>query len=150
MSNNNLKPNNYLEKFVNTIPGKSDVPKDIDCKIVNSGDFQVLEGIDAIVIGILRILLISKGTYIFNPEFGLGLYKYIFELQDEVTKTTIEDEIKYMLNTYENRCSINVNVQFLKNIKGFVINLDIKYQGEKKKVSVQIDENILRTLQEKQ
>jgi len=147
---NNLKPNNYLEKFVNTVPGNSDVPKDIDCKIVNSGDFQVLEGIDAIVIGILRILLITEGTYIFDPVFGLGLYRYIFELQDDITRTSIEDEIKSVLSKYEDRCSITVNVKFLKNVKGFVINLEIKYRGEKKKVSIQIDENVLRTLQEKQ
>jgi phage baseplate assembly protein W len=146
---NNLKPNNSLEKFHRTIPGKKNLPEDIDCRLVDSGDLLHLTGINAIVAGITRILLTSKDTYLFDPKFGLGLHKYIFEPKDTITRDQIQADVQDTLRKYEGRCQITVSVKFLKNIKGFAIDLVVKYEGEDKKLSINIDEKLLKTLQER-
>lgn len=146
MITSSLKTNNSLEKFKKLIPGKKNVPRDIDSKLSPKGDFEELEGIDVIIKGITTILLTSKGTYVFDPEFGLGLHRYIFEPADEVTKNSIENEVRDALKRYEGRVQTNFRVVFLNNKKGFRLDLSIKYQGSYKKVHITFDESLLRTL----
>lgn len=149
MSTSNFKPNNYLEKFRKRIPGKKDLPEDIDSQIVASGDLKHLTGIDAIVAGIVRILLTSQGTYVFDPVFGLGLHKYIFEPKDDITREKVQSEVQQALRRYEDRAKITTNVRHLKNVKGFAVDITISYKGEDKRLTINVDESLLRTIEER-
>ena len=149
MSTSKIKPNNYLEKFKKIVPGNKNLPVDIDCRIGPSGDLKRLTGIDVIVSGIIRILLTSQGTYLFDPQFGLGLHRYIFEPKDEITREKIQSDVQSSLRRYEGRAKIKTNVRFLKNIKGFAVDVTVDYDGQNKKLSINVDESLLRTLQER-
>lgn len=141
-----LKGNNGLEKFNRLIPGRKGIPRDIDSKFNPSGDFKQLEGIDAIVKGLLNLLTICSRTYLHDPEYGIGLYKYIFEPADEVTKNAIENAVNEASRRYEPRATCSSKVVFLLNKKGFRVDLSVSYKGERKKVSFTVDDSLLRTL----
>ena len=146
MQSYSISTNNSLEKFRKNIAGKKNIPQDIDSKFNPSGDFVSLEGIDTIIRGLTTILLTSSDTYLFDPTFGVGLYRFIFEPQDEVTKSEIEEEVSNAISRYESRASISSSVVFLTNVKGFRVDIFIKYQGEQRRVHVTIDESLIRTL----
>jgi len=135
-----------IEIFFNKVPSKKKVPNGVRPKITQSGDFQRTEGIDEIIKSLSNILMISKGTYFFDSKLGSNLYKYIFEPVDMATRTEIEQEISQSFFEYENRAEINYEVLFFKNKKGFRINIYVKYRGEKGKLSIDIDESLLRTI----
>ncbi len=141
-----LKTNNSLEKFRKVIQGRKNIPRDIDSDIHSSGDFKTLEGIDSIVKGIVNTLLTCDETYLFDPMYGIGLQKYIFEPCDFITKESIENEVKKKLSKYEDRANVTPSVSFFKNKKGFRIDLVIKYEGQQKSVHINMDESLLKTL----
>lgn len=141
-----LKSNNSLESFRKRIPGKKDTPQDMDGEINPSGDFTHLEGIDTIIKGIVRLLLTCQETYVFDPQFGVGIHKYIWEPCDSITRDEILSDVNSAIAKYEGRAQISTNVTFLSNMKGFRIDMMIKYRGEQRKVHVVINETILRTI----
>jgi phage baseplate assembly protein W len=61
---------------------------------------------------LLHLLLTRRGTRYFLPDFGTRIYEYIFEQNDTVTFSLIEEEIrdgvkKYIPNLDINSISIN-------------------------------------------
>jgi hypothetical protein len=52
-------------------------------------------------------LLTRKGSRYFLPDFGTRLYEYIFELNDSVTYSNIEDEIRDVVKKYIPNLEIN-------------------------------------------
>jgi len=135
-----------IEKFFKEVPGSKSEIRDMDAKITQSGDYQGIRGVDVIIRSISRLLLIPTNTYIFDPELGTGLYKYIFEPADMVTKSAIEQVVAQAIHRYENRAKIDYKVLFFKNRKGFRIDLYIEYEGQKRSVSVDINDSMLKTL----
>jgi len=135
-----------IERFLTNRPGSEEEIKSMGNTITQSGDFQKLTGIDTIIKSISNLLLIPQKSYIFDPDFGVGLYKYIFEPCDTVTKNDIEVEVGNALSIYENRVNVNFEVLFFRNRKGFRINLYLEYGDENAKVNVDIDESMLRTI----
>jgi phage baseplate assembly protein W len=138
---------NSLHDFFQKIPGsKSDV-KDIDCSISSNGDLKLLENIDAVVRSVYNLLTTKKGTYLFDDEYGCDLYRYIFEQADETTKEDIFQSIELAIRTYgPENADISYDVMFMKDRKGFIVNIYVTYRGEKKELSVPIDESFLKTL----
>jgi len=91
--------------------------------ITGSGDFQKVEGINNVMDSLANLLLIQKGTYPFDPEYGTDLPKYVFNLDDELTVDTLKAEIK---STLEKEPDITVgNVSFSKTAKGVLIEADV-------------------------
>jgi phage baseplate assembly protein W len=120
---------------------------DMGPRIEASGDFQELTSTESILEGLVTILLTSSNTYLFDPEFGVGLYKYIFEPADEITRNSIENEVMDAIRKYENRAKIGFTVHFLSNKKGFRIDLTITNPGKQKiERRLVIDESLLKTL----
>lgn len=139
--------NNNLEKFRKIIPGKIYYPKDLENGVISpNGDFEELEGINAIIKNVYRILLTPQKSYVFDPEFGVGLHKYIFELNDDKTVDDLRSHIKTQLARYESRAVIKTNITPLSDKKGYKVDLLISYNGEKKNISLSMDESLLRTL----
>lgn len=135
-----------IERFLNNKPGTINEISSLSATITQSGDFRLLTGIDALVYSVSNLLLTTKRTYVFDPDFGVGLSSYIFEPCDATTKKQIESEIGRTLAEYETRAQIDFEVLFFKNRRGFRINLYIKYGDEQATTKLDIDESILRTL----
>lgn len=56
---------------------------------------------------LIHLLLTRKGSRYFMPDFGTRLYEYIFEQNDNVTYSHIEQEIRDAVKTYIPNLEIN-------------------------------------------
>lgn len=136
-----------LDLFLTKQAGKSDELKDIDNVIAAYGDFKEIKDIDVVIRRLTNLFMIPEGTYFFDPDLGTNIYKHIFEPVDLTTKLAIERDLKNVIRIISSpKVNINYNVLFFKNKKGFRVNLVVEYLGRKKKVSINIDENILKTI----
>lgn len=137
-----------IEKFLKTIPGERQTTiKDMFCEIDSHGDFRTLKGVDVIINSIINIILTFKKTYIFDPEFGCDLIKYIFQPADHITKSDIESELNMAIARYEGRGKVSFDVKFLSNRKGFNITLNVEYKKEKRSATLTLDESLLKALE---
>lgn len=55
---------------------------------------------DALTSDLLLLLLTQKGERYYEPNYGTNLLKYIFEPNDELTATNVEQEIKNTVALY--------------------------------------------------
>lgn len=62
---------------------------------------------DAVYQAVVNILHTRKGERVFNPEFGLDLEDYLFELSDEGTEASVLSEINTQLKIYEPRVTVD-------------------------------------------
>jgi phage baseplate assembly protein W len=133
---------NIFERFQKLVVGTSSSTADYTSKISSKGDFTRLDGIQAILNSWNNILLTPLRSVDHDPDYGCELYKYVFAPQDSVTLEAIKREIHERLFYYDDRADIkNVDVKFLKNKKGFVINIFISYKGQTDNLQVFVDEN---------
>lgn len=131
---------NFLERFRKNVAGSKNKHVDYIAKIEPSGDFQKVEGIEAILNSWMNLLRTPVRTYVFDPNYGSELYKRVFDPADEITMDAIKTEIKEKLMYYDNRASItNVNIKFLPDKKGFVVDIFVRYKGEITKISKTFD-----------
>lgn len=132
---------NIQDKFKDSSIGSSGRIIDFTPKISPSGDFSKIYDINAILKSWVNILVTPKGSYDHDPEFGSNLYLSIFEPADEQTQDAIENEIVTSLTTYDDRAKIDsISVNFLRNKKGFSVNIVANYFGSKSNISVTFDE----------
>ena len=134
------------EIFYKNVPGTVDKDLDVDNNIGPDGDLIRLEGIDTIVRSLITLLVVPTRTYLFDPDFGVGIYRYIFEQSDEKTKESIINAVNGAISRYETRADINTDVTFYSDKKAFRLDIAIEYRGEKKDISIDIDETILKTV----
>lgn len=55
---------------------------------------------DSFSSNLLLLLLTEKGERYYDPDYGTNLLKFIFEPNDALTQTDIEQEIKRTVSTY--------------------------------------------------
>lgn len=55
---------------------------------------------DAIKADLLHLILTVKGQRLYNPEFGTNLLRFIFEPNDSVTQSAIQEEIRTVVKLY--------------------------------------------------
>ena len=55
---------------------------------------------DALTSDLLLLLLTQKGERYYEPDYGTNLLKYIFEPNDNLTATDVEQEIKNTVSLY--------------------------------------------------
>jgi len=134
---------NLLDRFYKDVVGSKDKIFDYIPIIDSSGDFKRIYDLDVILNSWNNILITPRGSYIFDPEYGSDLLKYIFSPSDAKTVEDIKNEIIYTIRKYDDRATISsIDVLFLRNKKGFDINIDVEYNRQTKKLSTKIDENI--------
>lgn len=74
--------------------------KDFLCQ---KGTYQKAEELtneNAVVLAVRNILLSKPGNFPFNPEIGMDIKKYQFELLDDHTVATIKNELQKQLGKY--------------------------------------------------
>lgn len=118
---------------------------DFGAEISPSGDFQVLTNLDCVLHSWKNLLLTPTRTYLFDPEYGSDVHKYIFEPMDYYTADGILRETRDKIELYDNRAPIvDSRVVLLTGEKGYGIELTVKYGGTKKHFLVPIiEENLL-------
>jgi len=133
-----------IKRFNNSSRGTAEKDIDYIAKIASKGDFERVTDINTILNSWNNILLTPKGTYPYDPEYGSNLYKLIFEPLDERTADQIEREVVYVLERYDNRAEIeNVDIAYLRGgQKGFVVDLEVSYNGETGNLSVTLTERL--------
>jgi len=133
---------NILERFNKNVVGSSNSDSDYTSKISSKGDFTRIDGLKAILNSWNNILMTPLRSADHDPEYGCELYKYVFYPQDEVTRDLIKQEVYQRLFYYDDRADIqDVKVGYLKDRRGFYINIYINYKGQKDNLQLFIDEN---------
>jgi phage baseplate assembly protein W len=117
----------------------------VDSVIGADGDLKELKDIDVLIRSIYVALTTVKGTYPFNPAFGLGLHKYLFELSDDITLEYLTREVKNTVSTFEPRAVVKTDIYFSTNRKSIVIDMELEYNKETRKKKIVIDENIIKS-----
>lgn len=69
----------------------------------HGGNVKLVEDIDSIRQSIFNILTTRQGERWMNPEFGCGIWKYLFEPISDATSTLINLDIKRALSRWEER-----------------------------------------------
>jgi len=130
--------------LLNNIPYVRDKLFDIDNYSSATGDFITLEGTAVIIKRIMHQLLIKKGTYIFDPELGEDILQYLFEPLDTITYTNIQRTVNEVVNQNKGNVDVKGEVLAFPNKKGFRVNITVNSENKIKKVSIDVDESLLR------
>ena len=67
---------------------------------------QAAEGDDLIKDSIRQILLTNRGERVMRPDFGTGVFSFVFENNDEVLASLLESDIRTALARYEPRIDV--------------------------------------------
>lgn len=103
------------------------------------GDFSRIENIDVIINSWNNILLTPRGSYDHDPNYGCDLFDLIYQPADEETQSLIINEIYNSLYLYDDRAKIDdVKINYLRNGKGFSVNIQVNYNGDVKPLSLMI------------
>ena len=128
---------------VNAISEKSIYYFDISKKgidILNNKDVPVLTDSNAIRESVINLLSTENETFIYDPEKGVDLNKYIFEPIDEFTAAMIKYEINLSLNKYESRIKdLEVSVVPIEEENTYEINITYKEIFSNSEQTIQID-----------
>lgn len=135
-----------ISDFFKNVPGSNYKLKDIDSIIDGKGDFREIYDINVIVNSINNILNIPKGSYICDPNYGVGLEKYLFEPADDITRQNILNEVKNAISNYEKRANIQTEIYFFSNKRGFQIRMSVSMDGVAKELKVNIVENLIKNI----
>ncbi len=95
-------------------------------------DKALVEDLTSINQSIQAILATRKGERYFNPEFGLDIDEYLFDLMDELSIIKLMDSVVYAVEAFEPRVEVDrsqtavnpypdenkVDITLVYNIKG--------------------------------
>ncbi len=77
-----------------------------------NNDLIALKNQTAIARSVRNIILTSPGEKFFNPDFGSGVSRLLFENVDDLTALSLRDEIENAIRNYEPRVqTIEVKVE---------------------------------------
>ena len=71
-----------------------------------TGQITRRKNVDAVKMALRNLILTNKYERLRNPDFGGNIRRYLFETFSENTAPEIEDEIKYLVRTYEPRVQL--------------------------------------------
>ena len=132
---------NLLDLFQKQVIGSSGKIADYIARVSAKGDFSRVTNLQTILASWNNILLTPLRSYTFEPDYGSELFKYVFEPADMDTLENIKSEVEYRLSAYDDRAIVeSIDVKFLSDRKGFVINVLVDYEGEQGELSLLLDE----------
>jgi uncharacterized protein len=133
---------NLLDRFSTVKIGKESFKIDYTSTIGPSGDFTRIEKLNVILKSWINILITPPGTADHDPEYGCGIQRFLFRPLDSFLADQIKDEITTAIRRYDDRAELeNVIVKFLPTKKNLLVDLYVKYQGEKGKINVTVGQD---------
>ena len=95
-----------------------------------TNDLIALTNATAISRSVRNIVFTSRGEKFFNPEFGSGVNRLLFENMDELTAASLRDEIASSIVNFEPRVSLlDVIVDPLYDENSFNVAISYKIIG---------------------
>lgn len=98
--------------------------------LLNFNDFEnqeIVNDMEALAMIFQRIILFRKGDFPNQPELGVGIEDYVFELMEPATINKIENEIKY-------QCERFAPTNYTYTVK--VEQMQVKGNGKKSAIAV--------------
>ena len=135
--------NRYKNQLVKTAGNRSYDYIDVISKVDVTGDFKRVYDVETIINSWSNILTTPTKTYIFDPDYGSDIYRYIYEPQDNVSLLGIEREVKDKLIKYDSRAKITrVDINYLTDTKGFAVDIFFTYKEKREKMNVVLLESM--------
>lgn len=132
-----------IDLFNQNVVGSKGFISDFLPIISSSGDFTRVTELSVIISSWNNILLTPLRTYAYDPDYGSELYKYVFDQNDDETVDDIKEEVRYRLTKFDDRAVItNIEVIFMRDRKGFTVNIDFVFGEEETRMKVNIDGNV--------
>lgn len=136
---------NLLNRFKRSTVGSAKKDSNYTDKLLPTADLERKEDIFAILESWRNILITPERTSDHDPEYGSRLSRYIFEPADPETQEEIVDEVKTKLMRFDNRATIGkIDIFPFKNMKGFTLDITVRYKGREEHLKQPIDESLLR------
>lgn len=89
-------------------------------------DLITIKNETAISRSIRNLILTNTGERFFNPDIGSNIRKSLFEPLDDITASTIKDQIELIIKNYESRVSL-INVDVTPDYDSYEFNVTINY-----------------------
>ena len=93
-----------------------------------NNDLIALKNANAIARSVRNIVMTIPGERFFQPNFGSGINRVLFNNMDEISASILEDEIRNSIRNYEPRVrlrSLKVQANFDNNAFDTVVTYDI-------------------------
>lgn len=120
---------NITKAFERQLSGANAIFKDIN----NMGKAHPITGDltrvfdnEAIKKSIENILMTDPMEIPFSPKFGVGIQRYLFEINDVITANSIRDSIRRNLQEYEPRITVK-NIDFVRDVDQYALGITIEY-----------------------
>lgn len=152
MSNSNITRATSLvkntSKFFTDVAGAASKLIDVAPKITGAGDLQELEEIEVLINSILVGITTIRGTYPFDPEFGVGLQLYLFEPLDDITLREVESEIYAFIRRYEPDAEASVKASATRDPNSILIKIIVEYKGETRTKKILLNDTLLKSAED--
>jgi len=104
----------------------------------NTDDVNLSLNVEAINNQIYNILIIPPNQVPGRPEFASGLYNFLHELNDVVTKSAIETTIRQLLINYVTRIEVTDVSVNLADDGLVIINISYIYQQDEHNTQIEV------------
>lgn len=94
-----------------------------------SYDFLELYEEPAVIDHILKRLQILRGTYVFDPEYGSDLLKYLFEPLDGETEAKVKAEVENVISEIPAIEKYEVQLETKQNLKEIIVNIILTFKS---------------------
>lgn len=91
--------------------------RDVTLNVTNFNKIKQTTGKEAVARMIQHILVTKKGTYPNNPDFGVGVEDYLFDLATGRVKADLEAEISKQMDKWLNRSLVQSNIETTQKVE---------------------------------
>ena len=113
---------------------------DIDLRLrshPSHGDVSPLNDLDAVRQSIRNLIMTARYERVFNPNLGCGVKALLFEPADNITMSSIREEVVNVLTKYEPRVKlIDVDVIDQHQLNSYTINIFFRVISTTEEVSM--------------
>jgi len=96
-----------------------------------SGDFAKIKDKDVILISLRNIITTPRGSRMFLPDFGTSLYLYLFDQLDEVTLSSLREELMAQISIWEDRITLHdVQIESATEEQAIFVNVIFSFNNE--------------------
>lgn len=103
-----------------------------DLNAISPTSKPILTDIESVYQSLYNILNTRKGERLFEPEFGISLEDYLFELDDDLTESALMQDLGIAIMNYEARVTIdyrNSSITKVQNDHKFILELIFNIAG---------------------
>lgn len=100
-------------------------------EVTDNNDFDYITATYCIIDHIIKELLTPKRTYVFDPEYGSNIHKYIFDHIDENSVAGIVSEIKSVIDRYSSVVDYQIDTNYSIENKTVYVIIELKVSTDR-------------------